>query len=148
MRLTRARVLLAAGLLAVTGTVGGTVLAAAPASAGSTQVVVVNACNGHGQVRPTGYDPGCMASQEFMTGLKWVSWRSVAYGSGTFKINNCVPSCAQGKYISYPILTVLWRAKIWPKHAGQEYFSRMTVIFTGKPPHGPAAQTLTLPATG
>lgn len=148
MRLIRARVALAGGLMAVAGTVAGVVLAAGPASAGSNQVVLVN-CSGHGQVRPVGYDIGCMPSSELVTSLKWTSWRSVAFGSGVLKVNDCTPTCAQGKYIKYPILTVLWRAEPWPKHPGQEYFSRLTWIFTGNhPKHVAAAQTFTLPSSG
>ncbi len=59
MRFTRARVILAAGVLAGAGTLTGTVLAAGPAAAGSSPVVMVN-CAGQGQVRPSGYDIGCM----------------------------------------------------------------------------------------
>ena len=73
-----------------------------------------------------------MPFNEYGSGLKWTHWRSVAYGSGVFRVNNCTPSCAQGTYVNYPILTVLWRAEPWPGHAGHDYFSRMTVIFTGR----------------
>ena len=110
--------------------------------------MLINYCSDHGKVRPSTEDlPGCMPSNEYLAGLKWTSWRSVAYGSGVFRVNNCTPTCAQGKYVSYPILTVLWRAEPWPGHAGRDYFSRVTVIFTGAHhPHGPPPQTLTLPA--
>jgi hypothetical protein len=121
------------------------VLTAAPASARSSQVVVIN-CAGHGRVRPTGYDIGCVAN-ELLAKLRWTTWRSVAFGHGDLKVNNCTPTCAMGKFISYPILTVLWRARPWPHHAGRSYFSRLTWIFTGKRPrHAAAAQTITLPA--
>src|ERR1019366_9474108 len=63
MKPTRARVLLAAGLMALAGTATATVLAAGPASAASSPVVLVS-CAGHGQVRPATYDIGCMPSQE------------------------------------------------------------------------------------
>jgi len=130
MRLIRARMMLAGGLMAVAAATSGVVLAG-PASAGSSQVVLVN-CNGAGQVRPAGYD-----------------WRSVAFGSGMLKVNDCTPTCAQGTYVKYPILAVLWRAKPWPRHPGQEYFSRLTWIFTAqRPGHAPAAQTFVLPASG
>jgi hypothetical protein len=152
MRLTRARVSLAAGVLALAGTFATTALVAGPASAGSSagtgQVVVVN-CAGHGQVRPTGYDVGCMAN-ELLARLHWTSWRSVAFGHGILKVNDCTPTCAQGKYVDFPILTVLWRARPWPHHAGRAYFSRLTFIFTGKRPrHGHAAVTgtISLPAS-
>lgn len=55
MKLTRARAVLAAGLLTAATTAGAIVLTAGPASARPSQVVVA-ACNGHGQVRPTRID--------------------------------------------------------------------------------------------
>ena len=70
MRLIRARMMLAGGLMAVAAATSGVVLAG-PASAGSSQVVLVN-CNGAGQVRPAGYDIGCMPSNELVTGLTWI----------------------------------------------------------------------------
>jgi hypothetical protein len=145
MRLSRARVFLAAGLLAAAGTVTTTALAVGPASAVSSQVVIVN-CGGHGQVRPASYDIGCIAN-ELLAKMRWTSWRSTAFGHGDLKVNNCTPTCAGGKFISYPVLLVAWRATPWPQHAGQRYFSRLTWIFSGKRPgHIPAAQTITLPA--
>jgi len=89
-----------------------------------------------------------MPSQQYISGLSWTSWKSVAFGSGTLKVNNCTPSCAHGKYIKYPILVVLWRAQPWPHHAGRQYFSRLTWILTGKRPPGAhtAAQTYFLPS--
>ena len=147
MRLIRARMMLAGGLMAVAATTSGVVLAG-PASAGSSQVVLVN-CGGVGQVRPSGYDIGCMPSNELVTGLTWTSWRSAAFGSGILKVNNCTPTCAQGTYVKYPILMVLWRAKPWPRHPGRAYFSRLTWIFTAqRPGHATAAQTFVLPASG
>jgi hypothetical protein len=149
MRLTRMRTAVTAGVLAVAGTGAAVALAASPASAGpvaAPKMVLVNACTGAGQVRPGKYEPECMPSNEFFTGLKWVSWHSVAYGSGTLKVNNCDPSssCGPGKFTKYPVLTVLWRAEPRPGHSGEDYFSRLTYIFTGKRPHGAAAQTMTL----
>ena len=146
MRLTRVQAVLAAGLIAASGTVTGVVLTAGPAAAASTSVVVVN-CAGHGKVRPTRLDVGCMPSSEYMARLTWASWRSVAFGEGVFKVNDCTPTCARGKYVSYPILQVLWRARPWPGHAGRDYFSRLTWIFTGKrPAHVRVSQTVALPA--
>lgn len=159
MSFTRSRAAATASLLAVAGTAAGIIVATIPASPGlaaarpatSTQVVVVNQCNGHGLVRPSTFDlPGCMPSNELIGGLKWVSWRSVAFGSGLLEVNNCTPSskCGPSMFTKYPILTVLWRAESWPHHAGRAYFSRLTWIFTGKrPQHAPVTQTIVLPAS-
>jgi hypothetical protein len=147
MKLTRARALLGAGLIAAAGAASAIVVTAVPAGAASSQVVLVN-CAGHGKVRPAVYDIGCMPSSEYVSGLKWTSWRSVAFGSGTLKVNDCTPTCAGGKYISYPILTAAWRAEAWPKHSGSRYFTRLTWIFTGtRPAHARVSQTFKLPAT-
>jgi len=138
------RITVAAGLLAVSGTLAATAVAA-PASAGSTTVVMVN-CAGQGQIRPGGYDIGCTANEMLAT-LHWQTWRGTAYGNGVLKVDDCTPTCAQGKYIKYLVLTVLWRPKAWPGHAGQRYFTRVTWIFTGKRPgNARAAQTLSLRA--
>ncbi len=155
MKWTRARSFLAAGLaVAACGATAG-VLVAGPASAKPAvpasphPVVLVQPCTRTtGLVRPSTYDIGCMASQEFIAGLSWTSWKSVAFGSGILKVNNCTPSCAQGKYVKFPILVVLWRAQPWPHHAGRQYFSRLTWIFTAKRPSPvhTAAQTFTLPS--
>jgi hypothetical protein len=146
MKLTRMRAAIAVAV-AVAGT------AAVPASAGTTAAasapkVVLVQCNGHGSVKPSGsQEPFCMPSSQYFAALKWVSWRSVAYGSGTLKVNSCNPSCAAGKYIKYPVLTVLWRAEPWSGHHGKDYFSRITYIFSGKRPHGTAvAHTSVLPS--
>jgi hypothetical protein len=150
MRLKNARACIAAGVATVAGAATAIVMVAGPASAGSASskpVVLVN-CNGSGLVKPGTYDVGCMPSQEFVSGLTWTSWKSTAYGSGTLKVNDCNPSCAMGHFVKFPILVVLWKAAPWPHHAGHEYFSRLTWIFTGKLPssvHTPA-QTLTLPS--
>jgi len=120
-----------------------------PAPANPPPVVLVNPCPpGQGLFKPSTYDNGCMASQEFVSGLSWTSWKSVAFGSGALKVNNCNPSCAMGRYVKFPILVVLWRARPWPHHAGRQYFSRLTWIFTGKRPSvvHTAAQTFSLPS--
>jgi hypothetical protein len=150
MRFTRTRVFVTAGLMTVAGTASATMMAVSPASAASSQVVVVN-CHGHGQVRPATFENfGCMPSQELLAGLSWTSWRSAAFGHGSLEVNNCTPSCAQGRFIKYPVLTVLYRAEPRPQHAGQRYFSRLTWIYTGKRPtaHAPATVTVRLPSTG
>lgn len=133
MRLTRVRVLLAVGV-ASAAMITGTALAASAAPAASHQVVLVQ-CNGAGQVKPRTTDqPGCMPSNELIPKLKWASWTSSAFATGVVAVNNCTPSasCGPSKFTRYPILVVLWKAAAWPKHAGRDYFTRMTIILSGK----------------
>jgi hypothetical protein len=54
-----------------------------------------------------------------VAGLTWTSWRSDAFGRGVLKVNDCTPTCAQGRYVKYPILVVLWRPRPWPGHPGR-----------------------------
>ena len=129
-RFIRTRTMLAGGLLAIATAAAGVTAAgpalAASASAASRPVVLVS-CGGVGQVRPARYDgTGCMPSNELVAGLTWTSWRSAAFGSGVLKVNDCTPTCAQGRYVKYPILVVLWRARPWPGHPGRAYFSQLT----------------------
>jgi len=142
----------AGAVLAASGVVAGVVVAAAPASAGpasaaAARVVLVNQCSGKGQVRPHPNIalPGCMPSNEGIGKVSWTSWGSTAFGKGDLEVNSCTPTCASGKYIKYPILIVLWRARPW--QGGGRYFSRMTWIYTGKRPrHAAVTHTLTWPA--
>lgn len=158
MRITQIRAAVAVAALAMAGTGVAAGLAIAPASAApasasaasahpasasgasATKVVLVNQCTGKGQVKPNGNIPlpGCMTSSELIQHASWTSWTSVAFGKADFTVNNCTPSssCGPSKYTKYPVLMVLWKAKHWTGGTGHEdYFSRMTVIFTGKRPH-------------
>jgi hypothetical protein len=150
MKLTRLTVVLPAVLIALGGTAAGTAIAASSSAAATPQYVLINYCGDHGAVRPSTEDlPGCMPSNELMNKLKWVSWRSVAYGSGDLAVNNCTPSssCGPSKFTKYPVLIVLWRPEAWSGHSGHDYFSRMTWIFTGKRPQGGSVtQTMSLPS--
>jgi hypothetical protein len=149
----RTRILAGAGALAVGAAVAGSVLAAGSASAGPaiTKTVLVNQCTGKGQVRPAGNIPlpGCMTSSELVGHAAWTSWSlSSAFGRGDLEVNNCTPSssCGPNQYTKYPILIVAWRAEAWRGAKGDDYFSRVTWIFTGKRPKGaPVTQTVTWP---
>jgi hypothetical protein len=148
MRLTRLHVVLAAGVVAVSGSIAGAAMGSAQASpnAAAPHVVLVNQCSGKGQVRPLGNVPlpGCMTSSELIGRVKWTSWASSAFGSGDLEVNNCTPSskCGPSKFTKYPVLIVLWRPEKWAGKKGDDYFSRMTWIFTGKrPKHAPVTQT-------
>ena len=103
----------------------------APAASGTT--VVVN-CVNKSQVRPASFVLTCADANDVLTGMQWVNWASEAFATGTEKINNCTPSCALGKFISYPVLVTLWRPEPLPNHPGMLYFSRVTRIYTGKRP--------------
>ncbi len=93
-----------------------------------------------------------MESNAYIPKLKWTSWTSSAFGTGVYATRRsaCTPSssCGPSKFTRYPILIVLWKAAAWPERAGRDYFSRMTIIFTGSgkraPKHVSPVQTYTL----
>ena len=107
--------------------------AARSAPLASGAAVVVN-CLNKSQVRPASFVLTCADAGDVLTGMQWVNWASEAFATGTEKINNCMPSCALGKFISYPVLVTLWRPEPLPNHPGMLYFSRVTRIYTGKRP--------------
>ncbi|HUZ26432.1 MAG TPA: hypothetical protein VMV07_21975 [Streptosporangiaceae bacterium] len=105
--------------------------AAAPAWA--HPIVLVN-CRHHGVVLPRKYILTCADANNYLTRLRWVSWRTVAYGSGIEHINNCVPSCAAGHFHRFRVLITVWRPKRWKHHPGWFTFTRFTVIYTHRRP--------------
>jgi hypothetical protein len=133
--------------------VASAAVAPATAAPASGSVVLVN-CLGKGQVRPGSYVLTCADGGDSLTGLHWVSWKGVAFGSGTEVINDCHPYCAAGKFYRFPVLITLWRAIARPGHGGQGYFSRLTIIHTGSltfPYNRPLGRTVTwslLPTAG
>lgn len=97
----------------------------------------------HAQVRPGSFTLTCADGNSYLTHLSWSSWSaSSASGTGTQKVNDCTPYCAAGKFRSYPADVIFWRPEPVPNHAGQRYFSRVTLLYPGaRPPaysHGKA----------
>jgi hypothetical protein len=116
----------AAAIAAVAASGVGLASTSAPA-AGS--VVIVD-CHG-ARVKPASYNHLCGDNSDHLSGMRWVSWKNVAYGSGAEHVNDCNPTCAAGRVYTYPVLLTAWRAKPRPDHPGQKYFSRLTEIHIG-----------------
>jgi hypothetical protein len=78
--------------------------------------------------------------------LKWSSWTgSSAKGTGVYKQNDCTPSCAAGKFKSYPVKVTLSKVKTCP---GQTHpaFKQAALTYTGTRPTGaPAKETFRCP---
>jgi hypothetical protein len=121
---------------------------ASTASPASHSVVLVNC--GTALVKPSAFTLACADGGAGLTKLHWVSWKDgEAFATGTEYIKDCYPSCvSNGKFYTYPVLITVWRAEARPGHGGQDYFSRMTIIHTGRlsRPHGklPLTQTYDL----
>jgi hypothetical protein len=98
--------------------------------------VVIVTCAGKGVMHPSTYIISCADANNYLKGMTWAFWNSKAGGFGKDAVNNCVPSCAAGKFHSYPVNVSLYRVKDWPHHPGKHYFSRMTLNYTKAVPKG------------
>jgi hypothetical protein len=69
---------------------------------------------------------------KFARKLHWTTWNATeGLTSGYQWINNCNPSCANGKYTLYPVRLKVSR----PAHESKYFiFTRLRVTYTGKSP--------------
>lgn len=128
----RAAVAALSGLAAIAAAACGA-LGPAAAAGRTASVPVVVSCTGHTQTRPGGYILACGDGNAYLTGLHWAAWGTAsafAAGTDTFKV--CIPTCTAGRKHSFPVLAALWRAEPLPAHSGERYFTRLTLIFTGR----------------
>jgi len=66
--------------------------------------------------------------------IHWTVWNGTeGLGTGYNWINNCEPSCANGKYSKYPITLKAYQPK---KQSKFFIFTRLKVTYTGKKPGG------------
>ena len=114
------------------------VLAASGASAALAAVPGVVAEGPGAKVKPkqivyTGDGSGLFAgatkvSKTNFGSIHWSKWnKTKAVGSGGNWLNDCKPSCAGGKFHSYPVTLKLTRPRTV---SGKHIFTRMTVTYT------------------
>jgi hypothetical protein len=109
--------------------------------------VVVN-CAMKAQTRPRQYILACADGNAYLDGLNWAAWgSSAAFAGGVSTFNDCVPYCVSGHFHSFPALVALWRAEPRPGHAGERYFTRLTIIYTGNRTYSAGGKRYQLPAT-
>lgn len=111
-----AAALLAVAPLAACGVADGapqarpvaTVSATNDAVAARAEVTYIAECDRDTRVRrPTDVILTCADGSEFLEGLTWQGWGGDrATAQGHFVTNDCTPTCAQGKPVSYPAKVV------------------------------------------
>ncbi len=121
---------------------GGSALEAAV----QPSVVVLN-CPGKQQVRPSQIVLACADGNAYLSGLHWTTWGSAAYGTGTWRINDCTPYCAKGTFHSFTALAVLWRTAPLPQHPDLRYYTRITMILPGTHCYWAAGKRTCYPVT-
>jgi hypothetical protein len=121
--------------------------AAVTVAATTSGPVVVN-CGLQAQTRPRQFILACADGGAYLDGMSWAAWGpSSAFASGAYVLNDCVPYCAAGHFHSFSALVALWGAEPRPGHAGQTYFTHLTVIFTGNHSYSADGKVYQLPAT-
>ena len=82
------------------------------ASSSSTQLPSVLTCAGKTAIKPSNYVLACADANTYFNSIHWTSWtKTSATASATFVQNNCVPTCAEGKFIKYPAKLTLSKPK-------------------------------------
>ena len=93
--------------------------------------VVVFDCLGKPRIRPKSFVLTCADDNSYLTGLSWSSWNAgSALGKGTWHINDCLPNCAQGHFLAYPVDVTFWRSRPVKHNPGERYFTRITMSET------------------
>jgi len=145
---SRSRSLLIAGATVAALAAGGTSAAVAAAAHPAASHTVIVTCVGHATTRPKALTLACADGNASIFAAHWAAWRTTeAFGSATYEINDCVPYCAAGHRHKFPVLVAAWRARALPGHAGESYFSRLTLILSGNRSYQAGGQTYRLPAT-
>jgi hypothetical protein len=121
----------------MTAALAALLVGGANASAGSTERALIPGCGGTDVAR---YKPRtvvltCGDGGFRATRLSWDTWTERrAEGSGTAKVNNCKPSCAEGKFESFKVELVARRPRTCP--GGKRQFKRLDYSFPGSKPAG------------
>jgi hypothetical protein len=89
-------------------------------------------CNGEMRTEPSQVIVSGDGSA-YISGLTWTGWGgSGATGSGTLKLDNCEPNCAQGKFTPYAATVTLSDLTSYGS-AGLQGYAEMTVSAPGSP---------------
>jgi hypothetical protein len=83
----------------------------APPSEGalqSTKTPAIFTCNSVPTTWPHYYQLACATGQQYLASLRWSKWTdSGASGEGELAEDNCIPDCADGKFVYTPVLVYL-----------------------------------------
>jgi hypothetical protein len=84
--------------------------------------------------RPRAIRVDCSRNRNLsLSGLRWRTWDGkTARGRGVARLNDCKPTCAQGRHRRYHVTVTLSRAK----DCGRWLYQRITISFPAAPPDG------------
>jgi hypothetical protein len=102
-------------------------------SDGSQQVVI--GCQGSSVVMPRTFTLACADGNDYLSNLSWTAWRAAyASATGTQTMNDCMPTCVQGTFHTYPVNVVFWGSAPVTGNSTQRRYSMITLRYTGTPP--------------
>ena len=114
----------------------------APGNAQPKSNVLINdsCANDEGLFEPQIIQLACGDGTAVANGLTWSEWNaSTAVGRGTVNEVTCVPDCADGRDVAYPVNVSL--SEPVKAQDGKTYFTRITVTYTGPAPNGAHTET-------
>ena len=130
-----------AAVLIATLAAGGLFGQAGGVSAATPTRTSIMTCTGVAVVRPIHYFLACADHNSYLQKFHWSFWGPrTATGNGIYTVNNCVPNCAGGRFISYPARVVL---SLPTSTASGTLFTRMRVAY--RKVHSVRAFTYPLP---
>ena len=96
---------------------------------------VVIDCQGAPVVRPQTFVLACADGGDRLNKLHWTLWSpGYASATGIQAVNDCAPSCADGKVRDYPIRVILWGNAAVGGHSGERRYQMITLLYTGHQP--------------
>jgi hypothetical protein len=114
---------------------------AASAAARPRHFVAIN-CAGHPVVRPRAFELACADANDSLIRLHWQAWgRGYATATGIQLLNTCQPSCAHGRFHSYPVRAIFWGGAPVSGHPGEQRYTMITLLYTGQAPSVPSGSS-------
>jgi hypothetical protein len=99
----------------------------------ATTPIALPDCLGRPVVKPMSVTLTCADGGFTVENLKWTGWgESFAAATGTGRINDCEPDCADGHFNNYPMLLAVAGRQTCPN--GEPAYERVVYAFVGPSP--------------
>jgi hypothetical protein len=106
-----------------------------PARHSRAAAAVVIDCQGAPVARPATFQLACADDGDRLNSLHWTSWSpGYAAATGVQAMNDCAPSCADGKFRDYPVRVILWGSAAVAHHPAERRYQMITLLYTGHQP--------------
>lgn len=98
---------------------------------------VMITCTGRAEARPRTFGLSCGDDADSLRGLRWSAWRpGRAMALGTQRVDSCMPSCARGRTVSYPVTVLLSGSERVARGSRERRYTTITLRYLGKHPGG------------